>query len=138
MKITAIRLCYVAGAAADAAIGALLLFPAMLAEMLGLAETPTRISERIGLAMTATLLFGWTALLLWGARAPVERRGVLLLTIFPVIVGLALTVLYGWSGSYISTGGAMMVWSLQTLLAWLLAWAFISARRCAIDTGAAP
>ena len=39
--------------------------------------------------MGAALMFGWTALLLWADRAPVERRDVLLLTVFPVVVGLA-------------------------------------------------
>jgi len=135
MKITAIRLCYAVGAVVDAAVGILLLFPALLAETLSLAEVPSRLSERIPLAMTAALLFGWTGLLFWGARLPVERRGVLLLTIFPVIAGIALAVLFGWNGSYVSTAGAVMIWSAQGLLACLLAWAFVSARRCAIDQG---
>jgi len=36
----------------------------------------------------AELMWGWTLLLLWAVRKPVERRGVLLLTVFPVVVGL--------------------------------------------------
>jgi hypothetical protein len=135
MRITTIRLCYAVGAVADAVIGIVLLSPAMLAETLGLAEVPSRLSEQVALMMTATLLFGWTGLLLWGAQSPVERRGVLLLTIFPVIAGLALVVLLGWSGSYISTAGAAVIWSMQVLLVGLFAWAFVSAERCAIDEG---
>ncbi len=129
MRITTIKLCYVAGAVADALIGILLLFPALSAETLGLAEVPSRLSERLALQMTAVLLFGWTGLLLWGAQSPIERRGVLLLTISPVISGLALTVLLGWSEAYISTGGAETVWSMQALLVGLFAWAFLSAQR---------
>jgi hypothetical protein len=30
---------------------------------------------------------GWTILLLWADRAPLERRGVLAITVFPVVVG---------------------------------------------------
>lgn len=31
---------------------------------------------------------GWTLLLLWGAVSPIERRDILLLTVFPVITGI--------------------------------------------------
>ncbi len=31
------------------------------------------------------LMFGWTALLVWGLLKPIERRGVLLLTVVPVV-----------------------------------------------------
>jgi len=132
VRITAIDAAYVVGAAADAAFGILLLFPSTLADVVGLAEVPSRPSERVAMSMTASLLLGWTGLLLWGLRSPVERRGILLLTIFPVIIGLALAVLLGWWGSYISTAGAAMIWSTQGLLVWLFAWAFASARRGAM------
>lgn len=32
---------------------------------------------------------GWTALLIWADRDPVARRGVLLLTVCPVVLGMA-------------------------------------------------
>lgn len=128
MRITTINVAYAVGAMADAVFGILLLFPSALADVVGLAEMPSRLSERVALAMTASLLFGWTGLLLWGLRSPVERRGILLLTIFPVITGLALAVLLGWWGSYISTSGAAMIWSTQGVLAGLFVWAFAFAR----------
>ncbi len=43
------------------------------------------------MGLGASLMFGWTVLLLWAYRRPMERRGVLLITIFPVIVGLFAT-----------------------------------------------
>jgi hypothetical protein len=36
-------------------------------------------------------MLGWTALLIWADRKPLERKGVLLLTVFPVITGIVLT-----------------------------------------------
>jgi hypothetical protein len=46
------------------------------------------------------LMWGWTALLLWADRKPVERRGVLLLTTAPVILLLMVQrvqlLLGGW------------------------------------------
>jgi hypothetical protein len=35
-------------------------------------------------------MFGWTFLLIWADRKPLERKGVPLLTVAPVILGLAL------------------------------------------------
>jgi hypothetical protein len=125
------RFGYLAGAVADAVIGVLLLLPETLAQVLGLAGAPTGGMERLALAMTATMLFGWTGLLLWGAASPVERRGVLALTIFPVIVGLALAVLYGWRGLLISGQGAFGIWLMQALLVVLLTWAYMAAHRMA-------
>jgi len=36
----------------------------------------------------APLMAGWTVLLLWADRQPLERRGVLPITVLPVIAGL--------------------------------------------------
>lgn len=36
----------------------------------------------------AVFMAGWTVLLIWADRNPLERRGVLVITVFPVIVGL--------------------------------------------------
>jgi hypothetical protein len=41
-----------------------------------------------GLRTGAPLMAGWTMLLLWADRKPLERRGVLPITIAPVIAGL--------------------------------------------------
>ena len=82
MRITTVQLAYVIGAAADA-YAVLLVFPGTLADIAGLAEVPSRLSERVALAMTASLLLGWTGILLWGLQSPVERRGILLLRSFP-------------------------------------------------------
>ena len=126
-----VRLAYLTGAVVDAVIGVLLLLPETLAQVLGLAAVPTGGMERLALAMTAAMLLGWTGLLLWGAASPVERRSVLALTIFPVITGLALVVLFGWRGLLISGQGAVGIWLMQALLVGLLTWAYMAAHRMA-------
>ncbi len=73
-----LRASYIAGAAADGLIGILMLIPSRMAET----------EFRYPMGLGATLMFGWTALLLWGNIKPLERKGILLLTIFPVITGL--------------------------------------------------
>jgi hypothetical protein len=61
-------------------------------------------------------MFGWTALLYWAYLRPVARKGVLLITVFPVIVGLALTTLYGYLNAYIPLEGVVPIWILQASL----------------------
>ena len=51
---------------------------------------PSRISSeyRYAMGIGASLMAGWTLLLLWGAASPIERRDILLLTVCPVITGI--------------------------------------------------
>ena len=69
---------FAAGAIADAIVGVQMLIPSRMGE--------TEFRYPMGLA--ASLMFGWTLLLIWAYQKPVERKGVLLLTIFPVITGI--------------------------------------------------
>jgi hypothetical protein len=43
---------------------------------------------RYAMGIGASLMAGWTVLLLWGAASPIERRDLLILTVFPVITGI--------------------------------------------------
>lgn len=79
-----LRASYIAGAVADGLVGILMLLP----ERMGEAEF------RYSMGLGASLMFGWTALLLWANKKPMERKGVLVLTIFPVITGLIATMVW--------------------------------------------
>ena len=68
---------YIAGVLADGLVGVLMLIPDRMGET----------EFRVPMGLAASLMFGWTALLLWAYRKPFERKGVLLLTIFAVIFG---------------------------------------------------
>jgi hypothetical protein len=46
---------------------------------------------RYPMGLGASLMFGWAVLFLWANKRPMERKGVLVLTIFPVITGLVAT-----------------------------------------------
>ena len=49
------------------------------------------LTYQYAMGIGAALMWGWTVLLLWADREPVERRGVLIITLFPVIVGIFVT-----------------------------------------------
>lgn len=44
--------------------------------------------SRYGMHLAASLMAGWTVLLVWGAAEPIARRGVLLIAVCPSILGI--------------------------------------------------
>jgi len=79
-----LRVSFIAGAVSDGLVGILMLWPDRMGET----------EFRVPMGLGASLMFGWTVLLLWANRRPMERKGVLALTIFPVITGLLATQIW--------------------------------------------
>ncbi|WP_433229674.1 hypothetical protein [Actinomadura formosensis] len=79
---------YWIGAVADALALIPLLVPKAAEVMLGLDGFAPGSDYRYAAGIAAALMAGWTVLLVWADRRPVERRGVLLLTVCPVLIGL--------------------------------------------------
>lgn len=83
---------YVAGAVVDAGAAIGMAFP----DRFGAARRyvwpfdPSRPEFRYGMRYGVPLMVGWTVLLIWAAFEPTTRRGVLLITVVPVIAGLML------------------------------------------------
>lgn len=77
--------------------------------------------------MAAALMAGWTGLLAWGVHNPLERRGVLLLTAAPVMVGLIGSSLYLGAiapSGFVSVVPMLVLQSVVLVLmvsAWLIA-----------------
>ncbi|GAA4296083.1 hypothetical protein [Mycobacterium paraffinicum] len=120
-----LRFAYWAGAVADAVMVVPLLVPRVAAAMLGLHGFTPAPDYRYAAALCAALMAGWTALLLWAGRAPVDRRGVLLLTVCPVLVGLAAAGGYAISSGLVRVGFMAPILAIQLGLAVL----FLSAHR---------
>lgn len=60
--------------------------------------------------IAASLLAGWTMLLLWGAAKPMERRDILLLTVFPVITGIIFATAMAARRRIILLSRAILLW----------------------------
>ena len=126
---TWLRVSYWTGAIADGVMVVAMLYPSLLRSLLGVSGAEITVETRCALAMGASLMAGWTALLLWADRKPLERSGVLILTVFPVIVGLALATGYGaWVG-YITFSRAIPVWLFQLFLIVLFSFSYVIGRR---------
>jgi hypothetical protein len=89
-KILWLRICYWIGAIVDGFVAIAWLFPDFWASFSNFSQHLPGIELSFAMWQGAALMFGWTALLIWADRKPVERKGILLITIFPVIFGLML------------------------------------------------
>ena len=123
-----LRASFYYGAVADFLVGFLILIPSRMGE--------TEFTFPMGLA--ASLMFGWTALLVWGSRAPFERRGVLLLTIVPVIAGIGASTVWAFVAGVFPLPRAI-IWEVLLLsLVVLLGFSYLKARAVVRQMGVNP
>ena len=102
-KTTAIgfvRASYWAGAVFDALVLVPMLSPDVARTAFGMRNFNPGNEYRYAMYIAASLMFGWVGLLIWADRRPLERRGVLLLTIVP---DDAVTLVQGTHGELAET-----------------------------------
>jgi hypothetical protein len=80
------------------------------------------------MGMGASLMIGWTFLLIWADRSPVERRGVLLLTVFPVLFGLIIAGIYAVAAGLIPADRMVPTWIFQGLITGLYLFSYVYTR----------
>jgi len=116
-----LRVAFLAGAITDA--GALLpmLSPSLASLLWGFHDASG--SYRFAMGYGASLMLGWTVLLLWAFRRPIERRFVAPLTII-VIYGLVLTEIIAVHSGAIEVWRMVPTWCLQASLLGLFATAY--------------
>ena len=83
---------------------------------------------RYAMAMGGALMLGWTVLLLWADRKPVERRGVLLITDL-VILGLIGGSLFAWCAGFLPAGAAIGMVAFQAALIVLFTACYLASRK---------
>ena len=89
------------GALLDGFVAIMMLFPKVLGHIYNLQDFNPGVEFRYAMGLGASLMLGWTVLLLWAERKPIERKGVLLIASFPVLVGLILSEIYAIYNNYI-------------------------------------
>lgn len=98
-----------------------MLFPPMTRLLWGF--EPDSGAWRFAIGYGASLMFGWTLLLLWAYRRPLERRFVAALTVV-VIYGLVATEIVAVAQGHIALWRMLPTWCLQTCLVLLFAGAY--------------
>lgn len=120
-KIIWLRISYWIGAIADGFATLRMLLP----------EFAHGAEYRYALGLGASLMLGWTILLIWADRRPLERKGVLLLTAFPVVSGLLLAELYAVISGIISLERMLPTGIFLVGLIILFSFSYFNAREAA-------
>ena len=120
-----LQVAFLAGAITDAGALVPMLSPRIADVLWGLHDTSG--TYRFAMGYGASLMLGWTLLLLWAYRRPVERRVVAALTAV-VIVGLVSAEICAVRSGVLTIGRMVPTWALQALLVALFGAAFYSGR----------
>ncbi len=106
-RLFVIKFAYWLGIAADGLWAVALFVPPIFGFLTGNPGFSPEEQVRLIMGIGGSLMTGWTLLLVWAVRKPVERRVVILLTAFPVVFGLFVVTLIGFIG-----GNTSSIWIL--------------------------
>ena len=127
-KILWLRISYWAGAVADGLLVVPMLSPKIGGRLFGISDFNPGNDYRYAMGVGASLMLGWTFLLIWADRKPVERKGILLLTVFPVIFGLVIAGIYAFISNLITMERMIPTWIFQGAAALLFLFSYVNAR----------
>jgi len=85
---TMLRISFLVGAITDGLAIIPMAFPKIGSALFGGDSSRLGAEYRYAMGIGASLMAGWTALLIWGAINPIERRDILILTLVPVVTGI--------------------------------------------------
>jgi hypothetical protein len=106
----------------------LMVFPQRMADVMNI-EVESAPSFNYGVRYGVPLMVGWTILLFWVDRKPLERKDVLLITLFPVVSGYILFELYSVAAGYATIEMLIPQLVMQTTMSSLFIFSFWNAQR---------
>jgi hypothetical protein len=123
-----LRISYWIGAILDGLMIIPMLFPKVGGVLFGIPDFNPGVEYKYAMGVGASLMAGWTILLIWADRKPIERKGVLLITVFPVLLGLIVAGIYAVAQNLIPIEKMILTWIIQILLITLFTYSFFSAK----------
>ena len=125
-----LRVCYWIGAIIDGLFAVVMISPpAVGGKLFGIDDFHPGPEYRYAMFVGAALMAGWPALLIWADRTPLERKGVILLTVVPVICGLVGANVYAVSTGMVAVAHMLPMWIMQAGLVALFTFAYVNAGR---------
>ena len=128
IKILFLRISFWAGAILDVMAFLIMLFPSLLALNNGLTNFNPGMDYRYAMGMGAPLMLGWTILLLWADRKPMERKSILLVT-FLVVLGEVATEIFGVVTGFIAIPAMLLTWVIQLIVSALFVFSYWNASK---------
>ena len=116
-----LRVAFLVGAITDALAIFPMLIPSLAKLLWGFEDASGAYQFAMGYG--ASLMLGWTVLLIWAYQKPLERKVVAALTVL-VICGLVLTEIVAVLSGHLAAGRMLPTWFLQTILLGLFAGGF--------------
>ena len=132
-KILFIRICFYIGVVVDLIATIPLIFPTIAKLMFGLNNFTVNNDYLYASRIGASLMLGWTLLLFWGSFKPIERKGVLLLTVFPVLIGLLISSILVVISGFIELKFILPLWIFYSLIIPLYILAYFLASKIKTD-----
>lgn len=126
-KVLFLRTCFWIGVAADLVAVVPLLFPEAAKILFRLQNAGSGDDYRYVSGIAASLMLGWTFLLAWGSFKPIERKGILLLTVAPVLAGLLISSVLAVQSGFIRMASMLPLWVFYALIIPLYVVAYIIA-----------
>jgi hypothetical protein len=123
-----LRVSYWVGAVVDFAAGLMMLIPSLFELMNQPVNFHPTDNFRYAMGMGAPLMFGWTILLLWADRKPVERKDILPITLV-VVVGEVITQVWGINAGFVPLDALIPSFVMQAIILFLFTFSYFSARR---------
>ena len=121
-----LKIAFISGAIVDAFALLPMLIPSLSELMWGFENT--RGDYYYAMCMGASLMMGWTILLVWASIRPMERRIIALFTV-SVILGMVAAEVFAVAGGVMSFGRALPSFVMQALLTALFITAFLVSRK---------
>lgn len=107
---TLLRISFLVGAITDGLAFITMTFPKIGSALFGGDSTRLGAEYRYAMGIGASLMAGWTGLLVWGAINPMERRDILILTLVPVITGIIVATVIAVRNRVILMSRAIPLW----------------------------
>jgi hypothetical protein len=127
--VTWLQIAYWLGAGVDLVVGLGMIFPALGCQAAGINCYPILPAFRSALGIAGVLTIGWSVLLLWADQDPLNRKGILLITVFPVMVGIAFFTGFAFLENMIPARNAFTIWTFQVLLSIFFLGGYLNALR---------
>ena len=127
-KIKLLKTAFWIGAITDGLAAVIMIFPELREFVFGSDSFEITPAYRYALGMAAALMTGWTVLLIWGSLKPMERKGLLIITVFPVISGIVIAQLYAVYSGYIECVRLIPLWAHLTLISSFFIYAYFKSK----------
>jgi hypothetical protein len=121
-----LRAVFLAGAVTDAVALLPMLLPSFATLLWGLRDVSD--SYQLAMRCAASLMLGWTLLLVWASRRPLERYVVAPFTVL-VVGGIVMSEIAGAVAGVVVAWRVVPTWCLQAILLVLFAWASYAGRQ---------